>query len=539
MKKFIKGLNPLFITSSLIILMILLPTTTLIKELFTEKGIHWDHIQNFLLKDYITNTLILVVGVGVITSIIGTFFSFVLSHYEFKYNTWLFILLFLPLAIPPYIAGYVYGGIFGYGGTIEKIMRSLELTPFHVDFLSMGGAIFIFSVFLMPYVVLVTRSFFTKLPASYFESSRLLGKTSLQTITKVILPLSRGAIIGGTVLVVLEVLNDYGLVKYFGIPTFSTAIYTTWFGLGDISSAIRLAMILMVIVVVILTSEQLLRGRKRVSQARASSKVNEKKKPSALVKGLFFSSFSIYVTVSLIIPIAQLSVWSKMALDRVVLRGLTETIIETVLLASVVTVLVIICGIVIGNFNRLIQTKLSKFYSRVVIIGYSIPASIIAVAVMTFFINTDRTFRPIYQTLGLKNTFLMGSIAMLAFALTLRFMAIGFNSIESGYNKMGIKYYEASTLLGKNSLQTFMKIDLPMLKPALVSACILTFVDVLKELPLTLILRPFNFDTLSTKVFTYAGDEMIHEASVYALIIILISAIALVALQSVLKEKKI
>lgn len=538
MKKIIKGIHPLFLTSSLIVLMIMLPTLTLLKELFIEKGIHWDHIVEFLLKDYVINTMILAVGVGVITSVLGTFFSFVLSHYDFKINDKLFILLFLPLAIPPYIAGYIYGGIFSYGGTIEKIMRSLDLKPFHIDLLSMGGAIFIFSLFLMPYVVLTTKSFFTKLPASYFESSRLLGKTSLQTIMKVIIPLSRGAIIGGTVLVVLEVLNDYGLVKYFGIPTFSTAIYTTWFGLGDISSAIRLASILMIIVTVLLSTEHLLRGRKRSSASRSLSKTIEKKEPGKGLKIIFKVLFSTYVLFSLIIPIAQLVQWSTLGMDRVVLNGLLSTVGKTLMLAVVVTVLVITCGVVIGNFNRLIHSKISSIYSRIVIVGYSIPASIIAVAVMSFFIQVDRQLRPIYQVFDLKNTFLMGSVVMLIFALTLRFMAIGFNSIENGYNKMGVKYYEASKLLGKSGIQTFLKVDLPMLKPALVGAFILTFVDVLKELPLTLILRPFNFDTLSTKVFTYAGDEMIHEASVYALLIILISTIALISLHIFLKEKK-
>lgn len=538
MKKNIKGINPLFLSSSLVIMMILLPTLTLVKELFLEKGVHWDHIVDYMLKDYVSNTLILIVGVGLITSVLGTFFSYVLSHYDFKFNNKLFILLFLPLAIPPYIAGYIYGGIFSFGGTVEKIMRAMSLKPIHIDVLSMGGAIFVFSLFLMPYVVLITKAFFTKLPASYFESSRLLGKSSFETALKVIIPLSRGAIIGGTVLVLLEVLNDYGLVKYFGIPTFSTAIYTTWFGLGDISSAIRLAMILMVLVTVILSSEHLLRGRKRTSGARSLLKPIEKIKPSPVLKVSFISLFVVYVLFSLIIPIGQLIQWSTLGMERVVLDGLISTVLETVTLASMVTALVIICGVLIGNFNRLIHSKLSSIYSRIVILGYSIPASIIAVAVMTFFIQVDRVLRPFYQIVNFKNTFLTSSIVMLTFALTLRFMAIGFNSIENGYSKIGVKYYEASKLLGKSGLKTFVSVDLPMLKPALLSASILTFVDVLKELPLTLILRPFNFDTLSTKVFTYAGDEMIQEASVYALIIILISTIALVGLHSFLKEKK-
>lgn len=529
----LRGLSPLFVVASIIVLMILLPSFSVIGKLFRPATETWIHIKTYLLGEYVLNSIVLVVTVGIITSIIGTFFSWVLTQYEFKYNSFLSSLLFLPMAIPPYIAGYIYGGIFGYAGTLERIMRSVGLEPVHIDMLSMGGAIFVFSLFLMPYVVLVTRSFFFKLPASYFESSRLLGKTPYQTFMKVILPLSRGAIIGGAVLVILEVLNDYGLVKYFGVPTFSTAIYSTWFGLGDVESAIRLASHLMIIVMAVLIIEHLSRGRGRISQAKALAKSAIKKKPSKTLKIIFSTTYGLYVLFSLIIPIAQLTQWSLLASDRVVFRGFSSIFTNTLFLSGSVTILVILCGLIIGNFNRLNNTLISKIYSRVVILGYSIPASIIAVAVMIFFLSIDRAFGGVYDNFGLKGLFLTSSIVMLIFALTIRFMAIGFNSIESGFNKMGTKYYEASKLLGKNDWNTFMKVDLPMLKPAIISAAILTFVDVLKELPLTLILRPFNFDTLATRVFTYAGDEMIHEASVYALIIIGVSVIALTLLQKI------
>ena len=536
--KNIKGHRPLFVTSTVIVLMILLPTFFLIKEFISPVSEHWEHIKTFLLKEYVVNSLVLILATGTITGIIGTYISWMLCHYDFKYNNLMFIISFLPMAIPPYIAGYVYGGIFNYGGTLERLSMKWQMRPIRLDMLSMGGAIFIFSVFLLPYVILTTRSFFTRLPKSYFESSMLLGKNGFQTFNKVILPLSRGAIVGGIVLVMLEVLNDYGLVKYFGVTTFSTAIYQTWFGLGDVSSAIRLAVILMLMVVGILSFEHALRGRKRVSQARANSKSYERKKASKMSSFVFMSIYFVYITAGILIPVLQLSHWSYLGFDRVNVTGLFETFKDTLSLAILVTLLVIIFGIIIGNFNRLINSKLSKLYSRVVVIGYSIPASIIAVAVMTFFMFSDKLLKPIYAMLELKGNFLMGSLTMLIFALTLRFMAIGFNSIESGFNKIGMKYYEASIMLGKSGLETFLKVDVPLLRPALLSAAILTFVDVLKELPLTLILRPFNYDTLATKVFVYAGDEMIHEGSIYALMIIGISGLSLLVMQYLLREKK-
>lgn len=250
----------------------------------------------------------------------------------------------------------------------------------------------------------------------------------------------------------------------------------------------------------------------------------------------FYSIGGLYILLSLVIPVAQLSWWSALAKQTEVLRRFGSIMMNTLLTAGVVTVTVLICGILIGNLKRLSRSKLSAVYARIVILGYSVPASIVAVSVLVTFIAVDRSLGGLYGLLSLKKLFLTSSIVMLIFALVIRFMAIGYNNIDAGYMKMGKKYYEASKLLGKSEWQTFRYVDLPMLKPALISAAILTFVDVLKELPLTLILRPFNFDTLATRVFTYAGDEMIHEASIYALIILGISTVALLVLLRLRKE---
>jgi iron(III) transport system permease protein len=538
MNRKMRGLGPLFIITSVIVLMILLPSFSIIKSLFTESGQHWEHIKTYLLENYIVNSIILIVFVGIFTASIGTYLSWTLTRYNFKYKKIMFIFLTLPLAIPPYIGGYIYGGIFNYGGTLERILKNFDMPMLHINILSIPGAIFVFSLFLMPYTILITKSFFSKLPLSYFESAQLLGKNRGQVFRKVVFPLSITAIFGGTVLVMLEVLNDFGLVNYFGIMTFSTAIYKTWFGLGDLSSAIRLASILMVLVFVILSSESFLRRRIRISQPRSLSQRNKSFELSKKSKVVFIFVYTIYVLFSFIIPIIQLIQWTFFAKNTLQLRNLFVVVTDTLNLTIVVTIIVLIAGIIIGNYARLSKGLLSKFYSKVVILGYSIPASIIAVAVLSFFIQTDGFFKTFYQELGLKNLFLTSSLAMLTFALSLRFLAIGFNSIESGFKKMGTKYHDASLLLGKNHLKTFLKVDLPMLMPALTSAFILTFVDVLKELPLTLILRPFNYNTLATQVYTYAGDEMIHEASFYALIIVSISTIALVALSFIGKRGK-
>lgn len=534
-----RGLSPLFVIVTIIILLVILPSVLVIVKLFNPVTDSWQHIKTYLLADYIRNSLILIVAVGGLTCVIGTFFAWSLSKYKWRHARLFEVLLFLPMAIPPYIAGYIYGGIFTPFGTLDRILMKFNISRVSIDILSINGAIFVFTLFLMPYVLLVAKGFFERLPKNIEESSRLLGKSRKATFYQVILPMSRGALVGGTVLVMLEVLNDYGLVQYFGVPTFSTAIYTTWFGMSDVDGAVRLAATLMSVVIIILLLEQFLRGRGKLSQARALADQGIKKEAPLSYKIIFYSSLLLYLVFALFIPITQLIHWSSMAKNTVVLRNFSEILSNTVGLAVVVTILVIICGILIGNLNRLHTGKLSKLYSRVVILGYSIPASIIAIAVLVFFIGIDRLLGGVYQFFDLKRLLLTSSPIMLTFALTIRFMAIGFNNIESGFSKMGKNYYEASKLLGKGEWETFRLVDLPMLKPAIISGAIITFVDVLKELPLTLILRPFNYDTLATRVYTYAGDEMIHEASVYSLLIIGVSIIALAVLTGMRKVDKI
>lgn len=528
-----RGLSPLFVMVTFIILMIVMPSIFIMVRLIHPPTESWHHIKEYVLADYIRNSLILVLGVSFFTGILGTFFAWSLSRYQWKFGLFYEGLLFLPMAIPPYIAGYVYGGIFTPFGTLYRIMDKAGLEPVKVDILSMGGAIFVFSLFLMPYVMLVTRGFFEKMPRNIEESSRLLGKSPVKTFFMVILPMARGSLVGGIVLVMLEVLNDYGLVKYFGIPTFSTAIYTTWFGMSDVDGAVRLAASLMSLVIIILLIEQFFRGRGKLSQARAVSDRGRKKKPEKGYKILFYTVTYIYSMFAIIIPVAQLIWWSSIAKQTTVLRRFGSILFNTLSVGVVVTVLVVICGVLIGNLARLHPGVLSKIYGRIVILGYSIPASIIAIAVLVAFIAVDRSLGGLYAIFGLKKLFLTSSTLILIFALTIRFMAIGFNNIESGFSKMGKKYYEASKLLGKGEWETFIKVDFPILRPAVISAAILAFVDVIKELPLTLILRPFNFDTLATRVFTYAGDEMIHEASVYSLMIIGVSVIALIILTKI------
>ncbi|MTI68609.1 MAG: iron ABC transporter permease [Firmicutes bacterium] len=526
------NINLWSILSLIFIILIVLPNLNIFINIFNESNENWNHIKEYLLKDYIINSLTLIMFTGVFTIFIGTSLSWLISVYDFPFRNFLKWGLILPLAIPPYIGAYTYNGLLNYTGVIQSFLRNsynIQVNQKYFNVMSIKGAIFIFTIFLFPYVYIITKSYLEKQSSSLIENARVLGRNSMETFVYVVLPISRGAIIGGVSLVILEVLNDYGVVKYFGIPTFSTAIFKTWFSMGDIDSAVKLASILMFLVFIILILEKFLRGRKKYSYTTSKITPISRKRLKGFKGKLAFSFCFLIFSIGFLIPTLQLIHWSLLTYKDILNIRFVKLIVNSLSIALISSVLIIIIAIVIANYCRLKNNFLSKIYSKTTLVGYSIPGAVISIGVILFFINIDNRLYWVYKMIN-KNSaklVLSTSIIMLIFAYIMRFLAIGYNSIESGFEKVGNKFFEASRTLGMGITETFIKVDFKMIKPAILSGFILVFVDILKELPLTLILRPFNFNTLSTKAFEYASDEMIQEASIASLIIIIISVISI------------
>ncbi|MFZ5944713.1 MAG: ABC transporter permease [Bacillota bacterium] len=525
-------LNTWSILSFIIITLIILPSLNIIIELVSDPTQNWGHIKEYLLKDYTINSLKLITYTGFLTMIIGTSLAWIISVYDFPLRNLFKWALILPLAIPPYVGAYTYNGLLNYTGVIQSSLRNffnLSLNQKYFDIMGAQGAVFIFTVLLFPYVFAITRAFMEKQSASLIETARTLGRSPLEIFIYVILPISRGAIVGGVSLVILEVLNDYGLVKYFGIPTFSTAIFKTWFGLGDINSAVRLSAILLLIVFSILGLEKIFRGRKQYSPSTSKIRPIVRYKLEGKKSFFAFSYCLSIFAVGFLIPAAQLMYWSLISFKHVISFKFLSFVLNSVVSALIASCLIILFAVVVANNSRISQGFASKLNSKIIVLGYSIPGAVIAIGVIVLFLNIDNNFYWLYQIINPQwpKLLLSTSITMLIFAYVIRFLAIGYNSVEAGFQKVGKKYFEASRTLGMNISQTFIKVDLPMMKTALISGFILVFVDILKELPLTLLLRPFNFETLATKAFEYANDEMIHEASIASLLIILVSSVSI------------
>lgn len=533
-RNFKRKFNIWTVISILGVVLVLLPSLHIFLDLFSDSTENWNHIKEYLLKEYIINSLILTTFTALFTVIIGVALAWVIVAYDFPLRKFFKWALILPMAIPANIGAYTYSGMLSYTGIIQTNLRKIGyiVNPKWFDIMSINGAIFIFTIFLFPYVYLVTKSFLGKQSSALVENARVLGKNSIEIFFQVVLPISKVSIIGGAILVILEVLGDFGVVSYFGINTFSTAIFTTWFGMYDLNSAIRLAGILMIAIIIILFLEELFRGRKRYSFS--NSKVSPLKPEklvgiSKIIPTLFCSIVFLF---SFLIPFTQLLIWGVQNYNKVLDTRFIKIIYNTILVTGISALIIIIFAIIIANFSRMSSGIVSKTFSKLILLGYSIPAAVIAVGVISIFIEVDKALWGKSSSLILSS-----SIIMLIFAFVIRYLGIGFNNVKSGFEKVGNKYLEASRLLGVGLTKSLVKIDLKLIRGSILSGLMLVVMDILKELPLTLILRPFNFETLATKTYQYANDENIQFAAVPALIIVFISIIAIYIINTSSRRK--
>lgn len=535
------NVNGWTIGATVIIVLLFLPNLAIVKGFFSPANENWEHIKEFVLYKYLQTSLVLIIATAFFTIIIGLSLAWLIAQYSFPLRNFLKWALILPLSIPPFIGAYTYHGIINYTGIIQKTLRNqfdVTVDPNLFNIMTIPGAVFIYTLFLYPYVYTITRIFLSQQTASLIESARMLGKGPWQIFFKVVFPISRVALVGGTSLVVLEVLNDYGVVKYYGIQTFSTAIFQAWFGLGDIETSIKLAAALMSLVILILVVEKLLRGRRQFSFSTTKVRplplvpLKGAKAKLAAIYGMTVLSFGFFI------PVLQLIDWLILTWGKIPFDDFLLYVKNSVMVAGISATLIILFALIVGNFGRLVHGKVAKTFPKLTVLGYSIPGAVIAVAVVTTFIALDHFLAPFYQMVGISTTLVLSvSLVMLITAYIIRFFAIGYNSIESGYDKIGTDFRDASRLLGWGLTKTFLKVDVPMMKGAIISGFILVFIDILKEIPLTLILRPFNFDTLSTKAFQYASDEKIMEASQASLLIIALSAISIFVFHKLLEKE--
>ena len=527
MKRYIKYKPDIFTILSIISgILILLPLFNILVELFSPATQEWMHIKTYLLKTYILNTVLLVLLVSIMAITLGLFSAYFVSRFDFKGRKLLSWLLVLPLALPAYIAGYIYADMTSYTGTLTQILNFIGISK-TIDIMHTFGASVIFAFTLYPYVYLLSLSSLSRQSSTYADSAKLLGAGPFKRFMTITLPLLRPALVAGSLLVILETLNDYGLVHYFNIRVFSFAIFNAWFSLGDVTSAIRLSAYLMVTVFMIILIERALRGRKKYHMPN-KSRVILRQKPKPILKIFIYFFLLTILLIGFFIPVLQMLYYLFLTIKTTLTIDLLIITLQTILSGVIATILILIIAIIMVNFNRLKKrNRIQKYWVKISNLVYAIPGAVIAVSIHIFFVDLDRLFYPIYKIFNSESPTLIitMSVFTLIFAYVIRFLSIGFNAVESQYEKVGTHFTESAYMLGSSRIKALVKVDIPMIYPVLITASILVFVDVIKELPLTLILRPTNYDSLATSAYVYASNEMIQETSMPSLILIFIASL--------------
>ncbi len=536
LKRIQRDMNRWSILTLIIVLFISLPVISIAVKLFYGPGESWGHIVNYLLWDYISNSFFLVFACSLLVLTIGVSTAWLVSRFEFPFRKQLEWLLILPLAIPTYIVAYAYAGIFDYGGTLELIFNWFGWGFSRVDIMNKYGLAFVLSISLFPYVYVSSRAFFLNQASNLLEASKMLGVGEMKSFFRLMLPLARPAIIAGLILVLMEVLNDYGAAQYYGVNTFTTGIFRAWFSLEEPETAIYLSALLIVIVFTLILFEKWQRKDVRVSSLRSNSQHIRLPKGNRLPGYLILGAVLLPVTLGFFVPILQLFYWGTLVAHKVLNHDFLILSLQSFGLAFFTAIVTVFLAVLLIYFSKWNAIGFIKSLSRLGIMGYAIPGAVVAIGIMIPTLAFDKWLIGVIDYMFSIKTGLLinGTLVALIYAYCIRFMAVAYNPIESTSLKVSSSIPDSSKMLGAGNLRTFFKVEFPLIKTGILSAVILVFIDILKELPLTLILKPYHINTLAVKAYEYASDEMVMEAAIPSLLIILTATIPVIFLNRLL-----
>ena len=518
------------VAALLLCLLILLPLSALILGTL-RTGPMWGHLVDTVLWGYVLNTLWLCVAVAVLGTLMAVPAAWLLSHFDFPGRRILEWAMVLPLVIPTYVAAFVYMRI---PEAAIPLLVSIRDTGgpraylFAEAFLRKGLLAVFMAGVLYPYLYLSLRAAFLVQRRGVIEAAHLLGRSPAAVFFTVALPLARPAMIAGLSLIVMEVLNDYGAVHFFGVPTLTEGIFRVWFGLGDRSSAVRLAGLMMVGVFFLLLVEGWHRGRARYAEASSDPAPFFRRRLAALPALGALLLCLIPLSIGFLVPLAQLLRWAAMSLDAFGDTALWRRMAHSLALALGTALSLTLLAVLLVYARRLHPVRWLRQPIRLACLGYAIPGAVVAVGVMILLGFLD----PFFPRLTL-----IGSVGAIGFAYIVRFLAVGLQPVRAGMDRICGSLDAASRILGHSPTRTLWHINLPLVRGTLLSVTMLVFVDILKELPLTMILRPVNFDTLATLAFGLAKEGRIQECAIPCLMILGLAALGLFGLNRILLPK--
>ncbi|MFL2682386.1 MAG: ABC transporter permease [Alphaproteobacteria bacterium] len=527
MTSFIKNSWAYF--SVILSLIVIIPILTIFLFLFNTGDDTWLHLKNTVLTTYILNSLILLIFSALGTLILGVITAWLVTMYIFPMKKYIEWLLVLPLAIPSYALAYVYSDLLSYSGYLILIFSYITNYEINsINFYSIYGAIFVFIFSLYPYVYLLARQAFIAQSGTYIEVAKVSGLNLLSIFYKVAIPLARPALVGGVILVVMETLADYGVADYLGIETFTKGIYKAWFNLGDIVSAGKLSIILLITISIIISLEKALRGKAEFTNNTRSSRGF---KYFSLNRYLGFTALIICcipVCIGFFIPITTIILWSIKSINNIDLYNFIQLFISSFSLALLAAFICILFAILIIYGVRT-NSKIAAPFARIASLGYSIPGAVAAVAVLiplAWIDNIISNFALQYFNISI-GLLLTGSWFALLFAYLVRFLALSMHSVENSFIKIPISFDYAAKVLGKSNSSILSNIHARIGLGGISLGLLIVFVDVLKELPATMILRPFGLSTLAIKAHEFAIDERLGDAAIPLLAIVVVCLLPL------------
>lgn len=511
--------------------LILLPLSVLLLSWGEVDGEIWRHLWDTQMPRLLGNTLSLVLGVGVGVTLLGVSLAWLTALCEFPGRKWLDWALMLPFAIPAYVLAFVFVGLLDFAGPVQSLLREWFGSGLRLPRVrSTGGVILVLVLVFYPYVYLLARNAFLAQGKGLMEAARVLGLSPWQAFWRVALPVARPAIGAGLALALMETLADFGAVSVFNFDTFTTAIYKTWYGFYSLSSATQLASLLLLAVMLLLYAERRARGASRTGNERARSAPLY---PLRGGKALAASAWCTLVFLcAFVIPVLQLLVWfwqrGRFDLDE----RYVGLILHTLYLGGLAALLTVALAMLLAFARRLAPTRRMQALVGLANLGYALPGSVLAVSIMLAFSYLDsHLVIPLSVALGGEGRpLLLGSLGALLLAYLIRFMAVAFGPLEGSLARIRPSLPEAARSLGVGGPQLFLRVYLPLLLPGTLSAALLVFVDVLKEMPATLLMRPFGWDTLSVRVFEMTSEGEWARAALPALTLVLVGLLPVIGL---------
>ena len=508
-------------------------------------GDTWPHLIANVLPGAVRRTLGLMLGVGVLTLLIGTGTAWLVTMYRFPGRRYFQWLLLLPMAMPTYIIAYCYLELFDYSGMVQTVLRGTfgwrnAQDYWFPDIRSLGGAIFVMSAVLYPYVYITARASFIAQSVCVIEASRTLGRNASQTFWQIALPLARPALAAGVALALMETLNDIGAVEFFGVRTLTVAVYDTWLDRGSLAGATQIACVMLAFVFTLLLIERALRHGRRFHHTTGKYRdLPEDTLPGA--KGILaMLACLLPLLVGFVLPACVLVSDATVHISSGLSPAFWQAALNSLGLAFAAAALSVTCAVVLAYGRRQTRSKLIQLASLVPAISYAVPGTVLAIGLLIPLAGLDNSIDAAMRSLFGVSTGLVfsGTAFAIVLAYTIRFLAASLGAVEAGLSKISHNIDAAGRTLGATASDMLWRVHLPLLRPALGAAAMLVFVDSMKELPATLLLRPFNFDTLATQVFTLASLYRYEEAGLSALTIVVVSLAPVLLLHGIIAHSR-